>query len=136
MPAAYEMLAGTTTPEPTGPGASRESHQSPSAGTGATQPVPGGSIPQGDRPTASPAAFNRPHIDRFTHIQNRLQELGATYYLLETLGTQGSYRFYCRMAVGGNATFIKWFEATDPDPLTAMTKVLDEAETWRAERLR
>ncbi len=81
-----------------------------------------------------PRAVNPPHIDRFTYIQNRLQELGATYYLLETLGTRDSYRFYCRIAVGGNPTFIKWFEATDPDPLTAMARVLGEVETWQAGR--
>ena len=37
-------------------------------------------------------------------IQQRLQQLGATYYVLESWGNeQQLYRFYCKMAVGGSA---------------------------------
>ena len=42
----------------------------------------------------------------FTTIQNRLRQLGATYYLLGVLGGQQQrYRFYCKMAVGGNPNY-------------------------------
>jgi hypothetical protein len=59
--------------------------------------------------------------------------LGAVYYLLEAWGNQEQlYRFYCKMAIGGNTSYTRYFEATDVDPLTAMGKVLREVEAWRA----
>ena len=67
-------------------------------------------------------------------IQHRLRQLGATYYLLELWGSEGQYRFYCKMALGGNPDFSRYFEATDSDPLRAMAKVLAQVESWRAGR--
>jgi hypothetical protein len=65
----------------------------------------------------------------------RIRQLGATYYLLETWGDRGQlYRFYCKMAVGGNPDYSRYFEATDADALAAMDKVLREVEDWRAAR--
>ncbi len=65
-------------------------------------------------------------------IQERLRELGATYYLLESWGSdQQLYRFYCKVAVGGNADYTHWFEAIHADPLQAMRQVLRRVETWR-----
>jgi len=47
-------------------------------------------------------------------MQDRLRQLGATYYLLETWGNQRQfYRFYCQMAVGGNSSYTHYFEATN-----------------------
>jgi len=70
--------------------------------------------------------------DQFTQLQRRLRELGATYYLLETWGVRGElYRFHTRIAVGGNANYTRHFEATEPDALRAMRKVLAEVEAWR-----
>ena len=41
--------------------------------------------------------------DPFHCIQDRLRQLGATYYLLESWGNQQQmYRFYCKMAIGGS----------------------------------
>ena len=75
----------------------------------------------------SPAA-----ADRFAYIQNQLRRLGATYYLLESWGDeQPLYRFYCKMAMGGNAGYTRYFEATDANPLQAMSHVLREVEAWR-----
>ncbi len=69
--------------------------------------------------------------DPFAHIQNRLRRLGATYYLLEAWGDeQPLYRFYCKMAMGGNTSYTRYFEATDADPLQAMSQVLREVEAW------
>lgn len=74
--------------------------------------------------------------DRFANIQKRLRELGATYFLLESWGSDGQlYRFYCKMAIGGNANLTRYFEATDADSLTAMSKVLQQVEVWRSGRL-
>lgn len=71
-------------------------------------------------------------IDRFSQIQQRFRELGAVYSLLETWGDQGQlYRFYCRMAIGGNPDYTRYFEATDREPLAAMSGVLQQVENWR-----
>jgi hypothetical protein len=58
--------------------------------------------------------------------------MGATYYLLEAWGDQQQqYRFYCRMAIGGDSHVVKPFQCIDNDPLHAMTKVLEEVEAWQ-----
>ena len=68
--------------------------------------------------------------DPFRYIQDRLRQLGATYYLLESWGNQQQmYRFYCKMAVGGSATYTRCFEATNSNPLQAMRQVLQQVET-------
>jgi hypothetical protein len=91
----------------------------------------------GGWPTTVPIAENSAGgvpagADPFLWIQGRLQELGATYYLLESWGNQQQmYRFYCRMAVGGNANYTHYFEATESEPLQAMLQVLRQVETWR-----
>jgi hypothetical protein len=73
--------------------------------------------------------------DRFTEIERKLREYGATYYLLETYGGQGDlYRFHCRMAVAGGQ-YPQMFEATDRDALKAMADVLHRVETWRGGQL-
>ena len=73
-----------------------------------------------------------PPSDQFGYVEKRLRQLGATYYLLESWGGQRQlYRFYCRMAIGGNSNYTRYFEATDPDALGAMGKVLAEVEAWR-----
>ncbi len=74
--------------------------------------------------------------DRFTTMERRLREYGATYYLLETWGKDGElYRFHCKMAVGNNPNYTRHFEATDSDALKAMGQVLERVEAWRAGRL-
>lgn len=71
-------------------------------------------------------------VDSFRVVQDRLRELGATYYLLESWGDQRQmYRFYCKMAIGGSADFTRCFEAANGDPLQAMVCVLRQVETWR-----
>ena len=112
---------------------------------------PGGNRPPGDgtapasrdtsfwgKPTSDrPAGGSGPPeptstFDRFTYIQRRLRQLGATYYLLESWGVEGEYfRFHCRMAVGGNEKYTRHFEATEAGALEAMARVLSEVETWR-----
>jgi hypothetical protein len=67
--------------------------------------------------------------DPFHAIQERLRQLGATYYLLESWGSeQQVYRFYCKMAIGGSADYTRCFEATNADPLQAMQQVLQQVE--------
>ena len=90
-------------------------------------PPSGGPVAESTPPQSLPAA------DQFALVQRRLDELGATYYRLESWGNEGRlYRFYCRMAIGGSSSYTRHFEAKDPDALGAMARVLREVEAWRA----
>ena len=92
------------------------------------------SVPQPGT-AVEPAARDRPTVDRFAFIQDRLRQLGSTYSLLESWGnSEQLYRFYCRVAVGGNPNYTHYFEATDSDSLEAMARVLGKVEAWRAGR--
>ena len=118
VPASYETYVGPPTDQP-GPETSSPAVASSQAA--ASDPQPAGLVPV-DR------------TDQFTYIQRRLRQLGATYYLLEAWGSEGQYRFYCKIAIGGNPNFNRYFEATDVDPIMAMMKVLAEVEAWRTAR--
>jgi hypothetical protein len=68
-------------------------------------------------------------------MERKLREYGATYYLLETGGSDGhQYRFHCRMAAGPDPSRVQMFEATDADALSAMAKVVAQVEAWRTGR--
>lgn len=70
---------------------------------------------------------------RWQEIQHRLRELGATYYLLETWGPGGEqFRFHCQVAVAGNSSYARSFEAVGANALEAMEEVLQQVELWRA----
>jgi hypothetical protein len=72
---------------------------------------------------------------QFRRMEQRLRDLGATYYLLETWGTNGDrYRFFCKMSLAGNADYNRnrIFQATAADPMQAMQDVLSQVEQWRA----
>ncbi len=74
---------------------------------------------------------------QFRRMEQRLRELGATYYLLETWGSSGDrYRFFCKMAISGTADYNRnrIFQATAADPLHAMQDVLEQVEQWRGGR--
>ncbi len=76
-----------------------------------------------------------PPPDSFQTIHQRLKELGSTYMLLESWGDgQEQFRFYCKIAVAGNPHYTYRFEATSPDPLVAMARVLRQVESWHAAR--
>ncbi len=65
-------------------------------------------------------------------ILDRLRQLGATYFLLETWGEpSGGFRFYCKMPIGGNPQVTQPFQCIDGDAMTAMTQVLKEVEDWQ-----
>ena len=68
----------------------------------------------------------------FREAEQRLRELGATYYLLETLGPDSAgYRFFCKVALGSKPDETLAFFATDRDPLAAMHEVVRQVEGWR-----
>jgi hypothetical protein len=92
---------------------------------------PPGPSPYAAAPGTAGGAVDHPK--RFTEMEQKLREYGATYYLLETWGNDSQlYRFHCRMAVAGNSGFTRHFEATDRDALTAMSEVLRRVEAWRS----
>jgi len=94
-------------------------------------PKPSPAVNHTSRPEANFAA-NTQIPPGIHEIENKLQQFGATYYVLEAWGSDEQlYRFYCKMAVGGNADFTHCFEATDADPLQAMLHVLKQVEAWR-----
>jgi hypothetical protein len=69
----------------------------------------------------------------FQTAEMRLRELGATYYLLETLGpTADEYRFVCKVPSGVRADEMLAFFSVDRDPLGAMNNVVRQVETWRS----
>ncbi|MBN2024582.1 MAG: hypothetical protein JW809_17515 [Pirellulales bacterium] len=71
-------------------------------------------------------------VDRFTQIHARLRQLGADYHRLESWGTeQALFRFHCRVSLGAGPNLSRQFEATDRDPIGAMTRVLLDVEAWR-----
>lgn len=82
-------------------------------------------------PDATPRRAD-PQQGEFHEIQQRLQELGATYYRLETWAGRAQFRFHCRMAVRDNSHYSRNFEAMDADPMAAMRRVLEQVERWRA----
>jgi hypothetical protein len=90
------------------------------------------------RPSAIPADRAATADRQSREIQDRLRHLGATYYVLEVLEAWGQqpnvYRFFCKMAVNGNAEFTRCFEATKGDPTQAMADVLQQVEHWRVQQ--
>jgi len=103
--------------------------QIPATAGGSVIPVNSEARPTPQGPGGSPQA-QQP--DRFSWIEKRLRDYGATYYRLETWGDAGEfYRFHCKMAVGNNPNYTQQFEATDGDALRAMTQVLEQVEAWR-----
>ena len=85
-------------------------------------------------------AFSRlpptePQVDsvRYAAVQQRLQELGVDYFVLEkSLDAAPSYRFHCRIAVPGSHVYARPFEVQDADPLQAMERALADVESWCA----
>jgi len=105
-------------------------------GVPAAQRAATGGVTQQPRPLPTPSGpLRSPPTDPFTAMQTRLQQLGATYVLLESIGNrQEVYRCYCRVAIGGDPSYAYYFEAIDSAPLTAMSQVVRQVEQWRARR--
>ena len=71
--------------------------------------------------------------DRLATLQRRLQQLGATYYRLESWGNEGPrFRFECRVAFDRASACARHFEATDRDPMQAIAAVVRQVEAWVA----
>lgn len=73
-----------------------------------------------------------PQEERFRKIEQRLRELGATRYVLETWGISDElYRFRGMVASNDTPHLQRYFNAVDSDPVAAMTRVLEDIEDWR-----
>jgi hypothetical protein len=140
------------TPQPTGSETFSGPQPIPSGGVPVTRSIyetpvnlvpvsrrsPGGELTPGDvRPllalqeTGGTQRASRAGADRFSACQARLRELGSTYCLLETWGSGAElYRFYCKVGIRGSTNFTRSFEATDPDPVGALSKVVQQVEEW------
>ncbi len=71
--------------------------------------------------------------DRLATLQRRLEQLGATYYRLESCGNEGPrFRFECRVAFDRASFCARHFEATDRDPMQAIVAVVRQVEAWVA----
>ena len=82
-------------------------------------------------PASVPCAAGGPsRDDQFKYVSERLKQLGATYFVLESSGDH-ELRFLCKMAVGGNPQVTKSFWSFDADALKAMTLVLRQVEDWQ-----
>jgi hypothetical protein len=66
--------------------------------------------------------------DEAEQIQQQLRRLGAVHYVLESWGSEGNYRFVCRIAIEGNPQYTRYFEATGRDGLSVMKRVLQQVE--------
>jgi hypothetical protein len=140
VPAAGRPLSGAPAAvEPTGAwnaadGQVRHAMHEVPAGS----PRSDGSQPAGYAAGANPAAAGSTpaQTDRFTWMEHRLRDFGATYYVLELLANGGDrYRFFCQFPLANNPGRTRNFEATDTDPLRAMSRVVDQVEAWRTGRL-
>ena len=112
-----------------GPEVTRVGHQveNPVAGLNGSDPR----IAPGPRGTES---TNRFPPDYFRSAETRLRALGATYYLLETLGPTGDqYRFICKVAAQGQPQQMLAFFAVESDALAAMNNVVRQVESWRSQ---
>ncbi len=142
MPAAEP---GRTLPARNGSRGIPQRQRPPAANPATASAMPDAAIPanylaMADESGATPSSVAQTSAvaglgDWFTSSQQRLRELGATYYLLESWGRRGElYRFHCKVAIAGNPDYTRHFEATDAEPARAMESVLREVEAWRSTR--
>jgi hypothetical protein len=124
-----------STPAPASPlsGAAEAPQRLPASLETAYSPEATARSGSGAAPSAlQPGAEN----EQFAWFEKKLREYGASYYLLETWGSEGElYRFHCKMAVASNPNYTRHFEAMDRDKLQAMARVLEQVEAWRSGRL-
>ncbi len=79
----------------------------------------------------------RSRESRLAALKARLDRLGASYQPLRPWGNQGLlYRFECSMSVPDYPQWDRHFEATDPDPVSAVARVVEEIESWKGDVLR
>ena len=90
------------------------------------------SVSSAPPPLERTAPVERPDPSfQMREIQVQLQQLGASYMILQRIGSEGSsYHFRCLMPLPGTGVYELPFKATDPDPVRAMERVLGDVESW------
>jgi hypothetical protein len=78
----------------------------------------------------SPESVELAQLALSLSLQQRLEELGAEYLVVERLEVSGLYRCVCLVDVPGTA-YQRPFEAADILPERAVHRVLEELATWR-----
>jgi hypothetical protein len=113
---------------------SRPIGQNPAAGDASP---PG--VPAAGAELAGAAAAPQQPVDaiagneQFRQALGRLRQLGATHYMLETWGSDNNqYRFTCKVALDGNSSATRYFQAIEGDPWRALQSVLQQVEAWKA----
>lgn len=96
-------------------------------------PLPGSSVPAGIQPPRSAADQVRAATKLSPSDQQRLQELGATYLVVEHLEHSGLFRCLCLVQVPGTG-LERPFEAEDLMAERALHRVLVEVEHWALAR--
>jgi len=126
---AYFQLASTPAPPPIG-----SPRLLPMA-----EPTKKLAIAADEGPAVVPVSYEAPieaaipSTDPYRAAQDRLRQLGATYYLLESWGDDRQMvRFYCKMAIGGSPDYTRCFECVGREPLEAIGQVLQQVEAWRS----
>ena len=111
----------------------------PQARSASPQP-PGQSVnfevqPAADARTQPNAPTNSEVPPNPDEIQERLKQLGATWYRLDQWGDSGElYRFACRMEVSPGSNLDRHFESVAQTPDEALIGVLRQVEQWRSGR--
>jgi hypothetical protein len=96
--------------------------KSPATGAIESRPVVAGASMQADDDVSW----------RIARAKRRLQELGASYMLLEAAESdQRAFHFHCRMPVGESPAYSQPFDATGVDPAATMEMVVKAVERWQ-----
>ena len=98
----------------------------------APQFVPNATPEAGSRKETSNRVASPSVPNSQAQIEQRLQQLGASYYRLEEWGNRREcFRFLCEMPVGSDPNLARSFQAVRTDRLDAMADVLRQVETHR-----
>jgi hypothetical protein len=91
-------------------------------------PAAEGNRPAGQADRAAAPSAQNPQA----RIEQRLQQLGASYYRLEEWGDRREcFRFICEMPLGDSPQPARAFQAIRDDRLEAMAEVLRQVEAYR-----
>jgi hypothetical protein len=92
------------------------------------------SVPPGMQATSMRSNVQPTAPPTLKQLHEELRHRGVTYSLLETMAGTVDYRFHCKVAVAGNTRYTRHFEASSPDPLIAMQRVIGQIDAWQAGR--
>ncbi|NDC62465.1 MAG: hypothetical protein EBZ59_00395 [Planctomycetia bacterium] len=81
---------------------------------------------------SSPSAVATEEVRTRRNVEDRLAALGAISFDCQPLqGGEGIHRCSCRMAADPTGQLQRVFQSSGPDPISAMTSLLDQVTTWK-----